>query len=284
MLDIGGGFPARYVDGVPSIEQIGARSCRRWTSLLPYRPELLAAEPGRHLVAETAVMAATVIGREERGGEEWLYLDVGAYNGLMETLQTGGRWRIPLWTSRADHGVVPTSRSRSPGRAATARTPCSTACRCRPRSTWATALHRLGRGVHAQLRLRLQRFPAARDELPAGLTGSSRGGVREQARRRSSAPIVLAGWMDSLCLSFAWTLILLGILDRYGLPAAGCRRRDARGRRPVGPHRQPPSFATRRSAAAPHGRCRRGSAAGGCVRPALPRRGCLVGWRRASWS
>jgi ornithine decarboxylase len=37
--------------------------------LLPYRPELVAAEPGRHLVAESSVMAAGVIGRERRGDE-----------------------------------------------------------------------------------------------------------------------------------------------------------------------------------------------------------------------
>ncbi len=107
MLDIGGGFPARYGDKVPSIAQIGRAVMSAIDDHLPYRPALLAAEPGRHLVAETAVMAATVLGREERAGEEWLYLDVGAYNGLMETHQAVGQWRFPLWSSRADHGVVP---------------------------------------------------------------------------------------------------------------------------------------------------------------------------------
>ncbi len=107
MLNIGGGFPARYGDPVPSIEQIGTAVTRAFDEQLPYRPALIAAEPGRHLVAETAVMAATVLGREERAGEEWLYLDVGAYNGLMETQQTVGQWRFPLWSSRSDHGVVP---------------------------------------------------------------------------------------------------------------------------------------------------------------------------------
>ncbi len=107
MLDIGGGFPARYGDKVPTIEQIGRAVMSAVDDHLPYRPALLAAEPGRHLVAESAVMAATVLGREERAGEEWLYLDVGAYNGLMETHQAVGQWRFPLWSSRSDHGVVP---------------------------------------------------------------------------------------------------------------------------------------------------------------------------------
>jgi ornithine decarboxylase len=106
MLDMGGGFPARYDEPVPAIEQIGAVVSRALDELLPYRPALVAAEPGRHLVAETAVMVASVLGREERAGEDWLYLDVGAYNGLMETQQTVGQWRFPMWSSRVDHGAV----------------------------------------------------------------------------------------------------------------------------------------------------------------------------------
>ncbi|MGA8994914.1 MAG: type III PLP-dependent enzyme [Nocardioidaceae bacterium] len=106
MLDIGGGFPARYDEPVATIDQVGRVVNRAIDELLPYEPALLAAEPGRHLVAETAVMVATVLGREVRAGEDWLYLDVGAYNGLMETQQTVGQWRFPLWSSRVDHGAV----------------------------------------------------------------------------------------------------------------------------------------------------------------------------------
>jgi ornithine decarboxylase len=107
MIDIGGGFPARYVTGAPSIEAIGELVNPALDELLPYLPGVLAAEPGRHLVAESAVMAAGVIGREVRGGENWLFLDVGAYNGMMETLQTANGWHYPLWTSLADHAEVP---------------------------------------------------------------------------------------------------------------------------------------------------------------------------------
>jgi ornithine decarboxylase len=107
MLDIGGGFPARYVAEVPSIEAIAAMINPALDELLPYRPALLAAEPGRHLVAEAAVMAVGIIGRERRGDENWLFADVGAYNGMMETLQTGNRWEYPLWTSLPGHADVP---------------------------------------------------------------------------------------------------------------------------------------------------------------------------------
>lgn len=107
MLDLGGGFPARYVERVPSLHQIADAIVPALDELLPYRPALLAAEPGRHLVAESSVMVASVLGREVRAGENWLYLDIGAYHGMMETQQTVQQWRFPLWTSRADHALVP---------------------------------------------------------------------------------------------------------------------------------------------------------------------------------
>jgi ornithine decarboxylase len=112
MLNLGGGLPARYTTPVPELSLItaviGAALDR-----LPYRPPLLAAEPGRYLVAESGVLAASVIGVDDgRGGERWVYLDVGGYNGMMEAVQTGGRWHFPLLTSRADHfqaAAVPTT-------------------------------------------------------------------------------------------------------------------------------------------------------------------------------
>jgi ornithine decarboxylase len=105
MLNLGGGFPARYVEPVPSIDQIGHTIESALNELLPYRPELLAVEPGRFLVAESSVIVGGVLGREVRAGENWAYLDVGAYNGLMETQQTVNQWRYPLWSSRPDHAA-----------------------------------------------------------------------------------------------------------------------------------------------------------------------------------
>ena len=105
MIDLGGGFPARYVDPIPPIDQYGKVITNALDELLPYRPGSVIVEPGRYLVAESAVLVSTVLGREERAGEEWLYLDVGVYNGLMETQQTLNEWEYPLWTSRPDHAT-----------------------------------------------------------------------------------------------------------------------------------------------------------------------------------
>lgn len=106
MVDLGGGFPARYVDPLVPIEEFGRVINSALEEVLPFRPETIIIEPGRYLVAESAVLVSSVLGREERAGEEWLYLDVGVYNGLMETQQTLNQWEYPLWTSRSDHGTA----------------------------------------------------------------------------------------------------------------------------------------------------------------------------------
>lgn len=107
MVDVGGGFPARYSDLVPSVNEITQTLSLALKELLPYMPDTVATEPGRYLVAESGVLVSSVLGREVRAGENWAYLDVGAYNGLMETRQTVNQWRYPLWTSRPDHAMVP---------------------------------------------------------------------------------------------------------------------------------------------------------------------------------
>ena len=105
ILDIGGGFPATVGPNVPTLEEIAAPTLAA-IDRLPVAVGRVVAEPGRGLVADAAVLAATVIGVERRAGRMWVYLDVGAYNGLMEAAQTAGRWPFPLRTSRADDSTA----------------------------------------------------------------------------------------------------------------------------------------------------------------------------------
>ena len=95
LLDIGGGFPARYTPQVPSIGAI-ADATLEAIDQLPHQPAQVVAEPGRSLVAQAGVVASGVIGREVRNGRPWVYLDVGGYNGLIESAQTGGGWPFPV--------------------------------------------------------------------------------------------------------------------------------------------------------------------------------------------
>lgn len=99
MLDLGGGFPVQY-DGaeVPSISTIGTRIAQA-VDRLPY-PVQIVVEPGRFLAAPAGVMVASVIGVAERDGTRWVHLDVGAFNGFMESLETGTALRYPVTDSR----------------------------------------------------------------------------------------------------------------------------------------------------------------------------------------
>jgi ornithine decarboxylase len=85
-IDIGGGFPVDHLQPVPGLESIGAVVVCAIEELFP--PDVVvSAEPGRGLVGPAGRLVASVIGKAERGGEKWLYLDVGVFNGLMETIE-----------------------------------------------------------------------------------------------------------------------------------------------------------------------------------------------------
>jgi ornithine decarboxylase len=88
-LDIGGGFPAgHYRDAsIPQLEAIGAAVTKAVHAGIPQTGLLLVLEPGRGLVGEGGRLVSSVVGKAVRGGDEWLYLDAGVFNGLMETFE-----------------------------------------------------------------------------------------------------------------------------------------------------------------------------------------------------
>jgi len=94
-VDIGGGFPAQYTERVPHLKQIVKTIRSAIKAHFPYEVQLKA-EPGRFLVAEAGLMVATVIGHEHRVGSEWLFLDVGAFNGMIEPLEIRD-WKYPFF-------------------------------------------------------------------------------------------------------------------------------------------------------------------------------------------
>lgn len=97
-LNIGGGFPANYGGRVPQLASIAEIINQGVQKYLPYPVELVA-EPGRCVVAEAGTLVTSVIGRESRHGRNWLYLDAGALNGMLETLETNNTLHYPITTS-----------------------------------------------------------------------------------------------------------------------------------------------------------------------------------------
>jgi ornithine decarboxylase len=98
MVDLGGGFPARYgAQPLPLTEY--AEVIAAGLAELPYEVDAII-EPGRAVVAEAGTLITTVIGTALRRGDRWAHLDVGAFNGLMESLETNNRLRFPVSDSR----------------------------------------------------------------------------------------------------------------------------------------------------------------------------------------
>lgn len=96
ILNLGGGFPCQYhlSENIPSLEEISKNTLFQYKKL-PYQPKLVL-EPGRGLVADSAVAVASIIARVERRGSNWLFLDLGVYNGLFETMAYQGSTRYPI--------------------------------------------------------------------------------------------------------------------------------------------------------------------------------------------
>jgi ornithine decarboxylase len=76
-LDIGGGFPINYTGRAADIGRLCA-PIRRALAQLPRRVRVIA-EPGRFIVGPAAIGVATVMGRAQREGHWWYYLDDGLY-------------------------------------------------------------------------------------------------------------------------------------------------------------------------------------------------------------
>ncbi|MBI2853355.1 MAG: type III PLP-dependent enzyme [Chloroflexi bacterium] len=84
-LNLGGGFPSEYTKPVPAVPEIARAVKQSMGELFPKGTGILL-EPGRGLVGDAGVMVTTVIAKADREGKEWLYLDAGVFNGLMESI------------------------------------------------------------------------------------------------------------------------------------------------------------------------------------------------------
>ncbi|HRQ40530.1 MAG TPA: type III PLP-dependent enzyme [Chloroflexota bacterium] len=86
VINLGGGLPVPYGRPIPTLHEItdiiNEARYRLFHNQIRYQ-----IEPGRFLVGDTAVLAASVIGKARRSTADWLYLDVGIYNGLFDTIE-----------------------------------------------------------------------------------------------------------------------------------------------------------------------------------------------------
>ena len=79
LLDIGGGFPARYDRHVRPFRELAKILSTELNRLFPKSMEILA-EPGRFMVGTAATLVAEVIGKSERDGKRCYYINDGIYH------------------------------------------------------------------------------------------------------------------------------------------------------------------------------------------------------------
>ncbi len=103
MINMGGGFPANYISEVNPIQTYAEEITRYLQD--DYGddiPEIIL-EPGRSLVGESGVLVSEVvlISRKSRTDlKRWVYLDVGLFQGLIETL--GESIKYPIYTEKME--------------------------------------------------------------------------------------------------------------------------------------------------------------------------------------
>lgn len=110
MINLGGGFPARYQNKLQDLN-VYAEEIKRYLmdDFGADIPEIII-EPGRALVGNSGILVSEVVlvSRKHRSApERWVYLDIGKFGGLIETLDESIKYPIRMERdSIADEGEV----------------------------------------------------------------------------------------------------------------------------------------------------------------------------------
>ncbi|APG48350.1 putative lysine/ornithine decarboxylase [Phaeobacter porticola] len=107
LLNIGGGFPASYGSEVMEPNRYAQEVMALVNARFPDAVEIMA-EPGRGLVAEAGAIAAEVLLVSRKDANDlhrWVYLDIGKFSGLAETMDEAIRYRIT--TDHSDEQAGP---------------------------------------------------------------------------------------------------------------------------------------------------------------------------------
>jgi ornithine decarboxylase len=108
MVNLGGGFPTKYLRDVPAVEAYGRSIFRALRKHFGNAIPETIIEPGRGMVGNAGVIEAEVVlvsNKSEHDHVRWVYLDIGKFGGLAETM--GESIRYPIRTPRDGDEVGP---------------------------------------------------------------------------------------------------------------------------------------------------------------------------------
>src|SRR5437764_4979635 len=97
MVNLGGGFPTKYLKSVPTVRTYGASIFRALRKHFGNRIPETIIEPGRGMVGNAGVIQAEVVlvsKKSENDDVRWVYLDIGKFGGLAETMDESIRYPI----------------------------------------------------------------------------------------------------------------------------------------------------------------------------------------------
>ena len=107
MVNLGGGFPTRYLKNVPTVKTYGASIFRALRKHFGNRIPETIIEPGRGMVGNAGVIEAEVVLVSRKSNEDdvrWVYLDIGKFGGLAETMDESIRYAIRTPRDGAETG------------------------------------------------------------------------------------------------------------------------------------------------------------------------------------
>lgn len=109
MLNMGGGFPSRYRADVHPVEEYAETVKQAMVRHFGARLPEMIMEPGRSLVGDAGVIQAEVVlvSKKSAGDDKrWVYLDIGKFSGLAETMDEAIKYRILTPHDGAETGPV----------------------------------------------------------------------------------------------------------------------------------------------------------------------------------
>jgi ornithine decarboxylase len=108
MVNLGGGFPTKYLRDVPAVESYGRSIFRALRKHFGNRIPETIIEPGRGMVGNAGTIEAEVVLVSKKSEEDdvrWVYLDIGKFGGLAETMDESIRY--PIRTARDADPMAP---------------------------------------------------------------------------------------------------------------------------------------------------------------------------------
>jgi len=97
MLNLGGGFPTRYLKRIAPVKTYGQTIFRALSKHFGNKIPETIIEPGRGMVGNAGIIEAEVVLISRKSAEDrqrWVFLDIGKFNGLAETMDEMIRYPI----------------------------------------------------------------------------------------------------------------------------------------------------------------------------------------------